>query len=78
MKWNYMKAKELDEKFDNGEDVLDLFDLTTLKRPALETQLICVDSEEAITGIQSGLDDFEAGHFRSFQEFAKEQRHKHR
>ncbi|MEQ8537370.1 MAG: hypothetical protein RIB93_07895 [Coleofasciculus sp. D1-CHI-01] len=35
------------------------------------------DSEEAIKGIQQGLDDFEAGRFRSFQEFADEQRHKY-
>jgi predicted transcriptional regulator len=35
------------------------------------------DSEEAIEGIQRGLDDFEAGQFRSFQGFAEEQRQKH-
>ncbi len=35
------------------------------------------DSEEAIKGIQQGLDDFEAGRCRSFQDFADEQRHKH-
>ncbi|RCJ39195.1 hypothetical protein A6770_12200 [Nostoc minutum NIES-26] len=35
------------------------------------------DSEEAIKGIQQGLDDFEAGRFRSFQEFAEEQRRKY-
>ena len=35
------------------------------------------DSEEAIAGIQRGLDDFEVGRFRSFQEFAMEQRHKY-
>ncbi|MDZ4873190.1 MAG: hypothetical protein CLLPBCKN_002586 [Chroococcidiopsis cubana SAG 39.79] len=29
------------------------------------------DSEEAIAGIQRGLDDFEAGRSRSFQEFAE-------
>ncbi|MBW4443146.1 MAG: hypothetical protein KME10_18285 [Plectolyngbya sp. WJT66-NPBG17] len=34
------------------------------------------DSEEAIKGIQQGLDDFEAGNFRSFDEFAAEQRRK--
>jgi predicted transcriptional regulator len=28
------------------------------------------DSAEAIKGIQQGLDDFEAGRFRDFQEFA--------
>lgn len=35
------------------------------------------DSEEAIKGIQQGLDDFEAGRFRSFQKFAQEQRRKY-
>ncbi len=35
------------------------------------------DSDEAIEGIQSGLDDFEAGNYRSFDEFAKEQRRKY-
>lgn len=35
------------------------------------------DSEEAVRGIQQGLDDFEAGRFRSFQDFAKEQRNKY-
>ncbi|MDZ8235606.1 MAG: hypothetical protein RMZ69_00245 [Nostoc sp. ChiQUE01a] len=34
------------------------------------------DSQEAIKGIQQGLDDFEAGRFRSFQDFAEEQRKK--
>lgn len=32
------------------------------------------DSEEAIEGIQRGLDDFEVGRFRSFDEFAEEQK----
>jgi addiction module HigA family antidote len=31
-----MKAEELDKKFDDGEDVLDLFELSTLKRPDME------------------------------------------
>lgn len=35
------------------------------------------DSEEAIEGIQQGLDDFAAGQFRSFDEFAQEQRRKY-
>lgn len=35
------------------------------------------DSEEAIKGIQQGLDDFEAGNSRSFSEFADEQRRKY-
>ncbi|AFY31922.1 hypothetical protein [Calothrix sp. PCC 7507] len=35
------------------------------------------DSEDTIKGIQQGLDDFEVGRFRSFDEFAEEQRHKY-
>lgn len=35
------------------------------------------DSEEAIKGIQQGLNNFETGQFRSFQDFAEEQRHKY-
>ena len=35
-----MKAEELDKKFDDGEDVLDLFDLSTLKRPDIEATLL--------------------------------------
>jgi predicted transcriptional regulator len=31
------------------------------------------DSDAAIKGIQKGLEDFETGHFRSFDEFANEQ-----
>jgi predicted transcriptional regulator len=32
------------------------------------------DFEEAVQGIQQGLDDFEAGRFRSFDDFAAEKR----
>ena len=35
-----MKAEELDRKFDEGEDVLEYFDRSTLKRPGLEPQAI--------------------------------------
>jgi predicted transcriptional regulator len=35
------------------------------------------DSEEAIQGIKQGLNDFEAGNFRGFDEFAAEQRRKY-
>ena len=35
------------------------------------------DLEEAIKVIQQGLDDSEAGQFRSFQNFAEEQRSKY-
>lgn len=35
------------------------------------------DSEAAIKGIQQGLENFETGQFRSFDEFAEEQRRKY-
>ncbi|MGB3656281.1 MAG: hypothetical protein WBA41_34410 [Rivularia sp. (in: cyanobacteria)] len=35
------------------------------------------DLEEAVKGIQKGLDDFEAGRFRSFEDFADKQRRKY-
>lgn len=35
------------------------------------------DSAEAVRGIQRGLDDFAAGRFRPFSEFAAEQRRKY-
>ncbi|TVP63121.1 MAG: CopG family transcriptional regulator [Leptolyngbya sp. LCM1.Bin17] len=36
-----MNAEELDRKFDDGEDnILEHFDLSTLKRPGLEPQRI--------------------------------------
>ena len=35
------------------------------------------DLEEAVKGIQQGLNDFEADRFRSFHEFAEEQRRKY-
>jgi hypothetical protein len=38
-----MKAEELDQLFDQGEDVLNYFDPSTVKRPGLEPQQINVD-----------------------------------
>jgi len=35
-----MKAEELDKRFDEGEDILDYFDLSTLKRPGLEKKSV--------------------------------------
>ncbi|MBN3898011.1 MAG: hypothetical protein HWQ41_22900 [Nostoc sp. NOS(2021)] len=35
------------------------------------------DLEKAVAGIQRGLDDFEVGRSRSFEEFAKDQRRKY-
>jgi hypothetical protein len=36
-------AEELDEKFDNGEDVSEYFDLTKARRPNLEARRVNVD-----------------------------------
>jgi hypothetical protein len=38
-----MKAHELDEKFDGGEDVLEHFDLSSAKRPNLTSKRVNVD-----------------------------------
>jgi hypothetical protein len=38
-----MKAEELDRKFDDGEEVLEHFDPSTLKRPGLEAKRVNVD-----------------------------------
>jgi predicted transcriptional regulator len=35
------------------------------------------DAGDAVEGIRRGLEDFEAGRYRPFQEFADEQRRKH-
>lgn len=35
-----MKAKELDKKFDDGEDILEHLDLSTIKKPGLESKEI--------------------------------------
>ena len=35
------------------------------------------DRADAVRGIQQGLDDFEAGRYRPFSEFAEEQRRKY-
>ncbi|WOD37769.1 type II toxin-antitoxin system BrnA family antitoxin [Nodosilinea sp. E11] len=35
-----MNAEDLDRKFDEGEDVLEYFDLSTLRRPGLEPRAI--------------------------------------
>lgn len=38
-----MKASEFDEKFDNGESVLEHLDLTQIRQPELEVRRINVD-----------------------------------
>ncbi len=38
-----MKAKEIDRKFDDGEDITSWLDLSSLRRPNLETRRVNVD-----------------------------------
>ena len=38
-----INAEKLDEKFDNGEEVLQYFDLPTAKRPGLEPQTLNIE-----------------------------------
>jgi hypothetical protein len=38
-----MNPEELETKFDAGEDVLEYFDLSTLKRPGLEIKRVNID-----------------------------------
>jgi hypothetical protein len=43
MKKKFMKAEEFDQKFDNGEDLTEYFDLTHAKRPGQEQKRVNVD-----------------------------------
>ena len=43
MKLNCMKAEELDQKFDDGEDISEYLDLSKAKRSGLETKRVSVD-----------------------------------
>lgn len=38
-----MKAEDLDKKFDDGEDVLEYFDFSTVQCPGLQTKRVNVD-----------------------------------
>jgi hypothetical protein len=38
-----MKAEELDRRFDDGEDVLEFFDVANLKRPDLAKSSVKID-----------------------------------
>lgn len=38
-----MKAKEFDKKFDDGEDMSDFIDLSTIQKPNLELKRVNVD-----------------------------------
>jgi hypothetical protein len=45
-----MKASELDNKFDDNEEVLEHFDLSTAKRPNLTTKRVNIDFLTCIVG----------------------------
>jgi predicted transcriptional regulator len=64
------EAKLLEKATRQGKDVATV--AAELLASVLEWE--AQDYEEAVEGIQRGLDDFEAGRFRSFEEFAEEQR----
>ncbi len=38
-----MKAREVDRRFDDGEDIIDQLDLTTVRRPNREQRRVNVD-----------------------------------
>ena len=40
---NYMKAKDLDKRFDAGEDITEFLDLSKATRPGLEQKRVNVD-----------------------------------
>jgi plasmid stability protein len=56
-----------------GQDISSIAAEILASALAWETQ----DTEDAIEGIQQGLNDFEIGKSRSFDDFAAEQRHKY-
>lgn len=43
MKKTFIKAEELDEKFDQGEDILENLDLDNAERPGLKQRRVSVD-----------------------------------
>ena len=64
------EAKLLEKAARQGKDVATV--APELLASVLEWE--AQDYEEAVEGIQRGLGDFEARRFRSFEEFAEEQR----
>jgi hypothetical protein len=67
------ETKLLEKAARQGKDVATV--AAELLASALEWE--AEDYEEAVESIQRGLDDFDAGQFRSFAEFAEEQRCKY-
>ncbi|MEI1377852.1 hypothetical protein PQG02_07685 [Nostoc sp. UHCC 0926] len=68
-----LEARLREKAAQQGQDVS--FVAAQLLEAVLEWEV--EDSEAAIKGIQQGLEDFEAGRFRSFDDFADEQRRKY-
>lgn len=68
-----LEALLRDKAVQQGQDI----DLVASELLASILEWETQDSEAATKGSQKGLDDFEAGRFRSFQDFAEEQRHKY-
>jgi predicted transcriptional regulator len=68
-----VEAKLLEKATRQGKDVATV--AAELLASVLEWE--AQDYEEAVEGIQRGLDDFEARRFRSFAEFAEEQHRKY-
>lgn len=68
-----LEARLRQKAAQQGKDVSSV--ASELLESILEWEL--QDSQEAIEGIAQGLEDFEAGRYRSFDEFAEEQRRKY-
>ncbi|MGF2034481.1 MAG: hypothetical protein RMZ43_004005 [Nostoc sp. CmiVER01] len=68
-----LEARLREKATQQGQDVS--FVAAQLLEAVLEWEV--QDSEAAIKGIQQGLEDFEVGRFRSFDDFADEQRRKY-
>ncbi len=68
-----MEAQLREKAIQQGQDVSIV--AAQLLSQILEWEL--KDSQDAIAGIQDGLDDFATGRSRSFEQFAEEQSHKY-
>jgi hypothetical protein len=68
-----LEALLRDKATQQGQDIG--FFASELLASILESE--AQDVEEAVKGIQKGLDEFESGQFRSFHEFAEEKRQKY-
>lgn len=64
-----LEAKLQDKALQQGKEVNQI--ITELLTTLLDWET--EDTNEAIKGIQQGLNDFELGNYRSFDEFAEEQ-----